>query len=86
MLFSPGAEVAVYCSKRLPDFIREQDAYKEGNMEKALQDAFMKIDAAILEPSVIQELRHIAGMEQNTDEGRSILIILGKLVTLGSKY
>ncbi len=33
-----------------------------------MQDAFMKIDAVLREPSAIEELRHLAGMEQSADE------------------
>ncbi|XP_071807560.1 protein phosphatase 1G-like isoform X3 [Asterias amurensis] len=63
-----GAEVALYCSKHLPDYIKDEPAYKEGNMEKAMQDAFMRIDAVLREPSAIEELKHLAGMEHSADE------------------
>lgn len=29
-----GEEVALYCSKYLPDIIKEQKAYKEGKLQK----------------------------------------------------
>lgn len=31
---SPGEEVALYCSKYLPDIIKEQKAYKDGKLQK----------------------------------------------------
>ncbi|XP_022097043.1 probable protein phosphatase 2C 60 isoform X2 [Acanthaster planci] len=66
-----GAEVAIYCSKYLPDCIVDQEAYKNGDLAKALEDAFMKIDVVLKEPAVVEELRHLAGMEHNNDEADS---------------
>uniref|UniRef100_A0A3Q4G8V1 Protein phosphatase 1G n=1 Tax=Neolamprologus brichardi TaxID=32507 RepID=A0A3Q4G8V1_NEOBR len=47
-----GEEVALYCSKYLPDIIKEQ---------KALEDAFLAIDGRITTEEVIKELVQIAG-------------------------
>uniref|UniRef100_A0A4W4G607 protein-serine/threonine phosphatase n=1 Tax=Electrophorus electricus TaxID=8005 RepID=A0A4W4G607_ELEEL len=59
-----GEEVALYCSKYLPDIIKEQKAYKDGKLQKALEDAFLAIDSQITTEEVIKELIQIAGRPQ----------------------
>uniref|UniRef100_A0A8D3D842 Protein phosphatase 1G n=1 Tax=Scophthalmus maximus TaxID=52904 RepID=A0A8D3D842_SCOMX len=56
-----GEEVALYCSKYLPDIIKEQKTYKDGKLQKALEDAFLAIDGKITTEDVIKELVQIAG-------------------------
>ncbi|KAM4593165.1 protein phosphatase 1G [Odontesthes bonariensis] len=56
-----GEEVALYCSKYLPDIIKEQKAYKDGKLQKALEDAFLAIDSRLTTEEVIKELVQIAG-------------------------
>ncbi|CAJ1048881.1 protein phosphatase 1G [Xyrichtys novacula] len=56
-----GEEVALYCSKYLPDIIKEQKTYKDGKLQKALEDAFLAIDKRITTEDVIKELVQIAG-------------------------
>ncbi|KAF7669388.1 hypothetical protein LDENG_00193110 [Lucifuga dentata] len=56
-----GEEVALYCSKYLPDIIKEQKTYKDGKLQKALEDAFLAIDSRITTEEVIKELIQIAG-------------------------
>nr|XP_057945057.1 protein phosphatase 1G [Doryrhamphus excisus]XP_057945058.1 protein phosphatase 1G [Doryrhamphus excisus] len=55
-----GEEVALYCSKYLPDIIKEQKTYKDGKLQKALEDAFLAIDCRITTDDVIKELAQIA--------------------------
>ena len=52
-----GAEVAFYCSKKLPEFLKATKTYKEGNLEDALKESFIGVDATLLEEDVINELR-----------------------------
>lgn len=59
-----GAEVALYCSKKLPDFLKNTEAYKNNDLEQALKDAFLGFDAVLLEKSVIQELKELANIEE----------------------
>ncbi|GAA6066744.1 protein phosphatase 1G [Tachysurus ichikawai] len=59
-----GEEVALYCSKYLPDIIKQQKAYKDGKLQKALEDAFLAIDSQITSEEVIKELVQIAGRPQ----------------------
>ncbi|XP_015241975.1 PREDICTED: protein phosphatase 1G [Cyprinodon variegatus] len=56
-----GEEVALYCSKYLPDIIKEQKMYKDGKLQKALEDAFLAIDERITMEEVIKELTQISG-------------------------
>lgn len=56
-----GEEVALYCSKYLPDIIKEQKTYKDGKLQKALEDAFLAIDCRMTTEEVIKELVQIAG-------------------------
>ncbi|XP_018522430.1 protein phosphatase 1G [Lates calcarifer] len=56
-----GEEVALYCSKYLPDIIKEQKTYKDGKLQKALEDAFLAIDSRMTNEEVIKELVQIAG-------------------------
>lgn len=56
-----GEEVALYCSRYLPDIIKEQKTYKDGKLQKALEDAFLAIDSRMTTEDVIKELVQIAG-------------------------
>lgn len=59
-----GCEVAQYCSLKLPNFIKETEAYKAGDIEKALEDAFLGIDATIITEEVAKELNIIASEKE----------------------
>lgn len=56
-----GAEVATYCSQSLPKFIKETEAYKNGNLAQALEDAFLGFDATIPTKEVMDMLKTLAG-------------------------
>ena len=43
-----GDTVALFAGEHLPRIILEQDTLREGNIERALQDAFLATDRAIL--------------------------------------
>ncbi|XP_060687231.1 protein phosphatase 1G [Hemiscyllium ocellatum] len=62
-----GEEVALYCAKYLPDVIKNQQAYRNGKLQKALEDAFLSIDSKLTEEMVIKELAQIAGRPQEDD-------------------
>lgn len=55
-----GPEVAAYCADKLPNLFKNTEAYKEGNMEKALVDAFLGLDATIATTEVVDILKEIA--------------------------
>lgn len=65
-----GSEVALYCSKKLPDFLKTTDAYKTSDYEQALKDAFLGFDATLIDGEVVKELREImsAKMDESTEE------------------
>ncbi|KAL0842185.1 hypothetical protein ABMA28_014348 [Loxostege sticticalis] len=56
-----GAEVATYCSQNLPNFIKNTEAYKSGELVKALEDAFLGFDATIATKEVMDILKELAG-------------------------
>lgn len=44
LFFSLGEEVALYCSKYLPDIIKEQKAYKDGKLQKVRPKIKFSVD------------------------------------------
>lgn len=61
--------MAVYCAKHLPKIIKNSPAFKSGDIERALEESFMKFDASLKEEKVIQQLKEIAGLNNCSDEG-----------------
>ena len=43
-----GDKVAIYTGEHLHEIVAKQEAFKEGDMKKALQDGFLATDRAIL--------------------------------------
>jgi protein phosphatase 2C family protein 2/3 len=43
-----GDKVAIYTGEHLHEIVAKQDAFKDGNIKKALQDGFLATDRAIL--------------------------------------
>jgi protein phosphatase 2C family protein 2/3 len=43
-----GDKVAIYTGEHLHEIVAKQEAFKEGNIKKALQDGFLATDRAIL--------------------------------------
>lgn len=56
-----GAEVAKYCALKLPQFIKDLQAYKDGDFNKALEEAFLGFDASISTPEIIELLKGLSG-------------------------
>ncbi|XP_044013950.1 probable protein phosphatase CG10417 [Aphidius gifuensis] len=52
-----GHEVALHCSQKLPQFIKETDAYKRSDVGQALIDAFLGFDATLKKPEIIKILK-----------------------------
>ncbi len=66
-----GAEIALYCSRHLPDFIKQLDSYRQGQLNVALTEGFLKFDSLLLEPNVkeiLQELVDSKDKNDNDDE------------------
>ncbi|KAK2588023.1 hypothetical protein KPH14_004097 [Odynerus spinipes] len=55
-----GHEVATYCARNLPDFIKQTEAYKRGDIRQALIDAFLGFDATLAKPEVVSILKELA--------------------------
>lgn len=43
-----GDKVAIYTGEHLHEIVAKQEAFREGNVKKALQDGFLATDRAIL--------------------------------------
>lgn len=56
-----GPEIALYCSKYLPEFLKSTEAYAKGDYEEALRQAFLGFDSKLLGADVIEELKELAG-------------------------
>lgn len=54
-----GSEVALYCSKKLPEFLKSTEAYKKTDYERALKDAFLGFDATLVDEEIIKELKQL---------------------------
>ncbi|KAJ8967533.1 hypothetical protein NQ314_002848 [Rhamnusium bicolor] len=63
-----GHEVAQYCSQKLPHFIKDTQAFKNGDIEKALIDGFLGFDATIANRDVVAILKEIAGEKEAEEE------------------
>ncbi|CAH0556145.1 unnamed protein product [Brassicogethes aeneus] len=70
-----GHEVAQYCSQKLPEFIKQLQTYKDGDIEKALIEGFLGFDATIATKDVIAILKEIAGdkeAEEDEDDEENV--------------
>ena len=56
-----GHEVATYCALHLPDFLKNTQAYKDGNINQALEDVYLDFDDHLTKPEVVKQLKLIAG-------------------------
>lgn len=54
-----GAEVAVYCSKYLPEMLKSLPEYKSGDLVEALKTVFLKFDESLLSEQAQKELREL---------------------------
>ena len=68
--------MAAYCSKYLPDCIKDSDLYRDGELGPALVDAFLKFDSTLVEEDVIKELKTLAGDDENEEEEEGGVLLL----------
>lgn len=68
LVVSTGAEVAQYTAAHLPDFIKNLPLYTDGKLADALQEAFLAFDETLTEDIVIQELKVLAGVDDDENE------------------
>lgn len=76
-----GAEVAEYCAKNLPDFIKNTEAYKNGQLMQALVDAFLGFDATLATPEVMKVLKELS----MKDDGKHISLVSGWIIVANFK-
>ncbi|KAK8732822.1 hypothetical protein OTU49_006945 [Cherax quadricarinatus] len=63
-----GHEVAAYTALKLPDFFKDTEAYKSGNISQALTDAFLEFDATLVKADVVTVLKQIAGTKDEDED------------------
>lgn len=74
--------MATYCARNLPEFIKQTEAYKKGNIRQALIDAFLGFDATLTKPEVVNVLKELAGTsaldkkEEELNESGTFLYVL----------
>lgn len=61
--------MATYCARNLPEYIKQTDAYKKGDIEQALIDAFLGFDSTLTNPEVVSMLKELAGTGSDKNEG-----------------
>lgn len=67
-----GAEIALYCSRHLPDFLKQLDSYREGQLKEALTEGFLKFDSLLLQSDVKEVLQEIADSKEKNDDDEQI--------------
>uniref|UniRef100_A0A915CE89 protein-serine/threonine phosphatase n=1 Tax=Parascaris univalens TaxID=6257 RepID=A0A915CE89_PARUN len=74
-----GSEVARYTALHLPDFLKQKTSWKEGDYQKALDEAFLEFDELLRSEDVLKELKVLAGVagatrnENSDDEDKDAL-------------
>lgn len=65
-----GHEVAEYLATHLPQYLKDMETYKSGDVEKTFIDGFLQIDASLTTPEVMNILNEVAmghDEEENID-------------------
>ena len=66
--------MALYTAQELPRLLSQLKAYQNGDLEGALQEAFMTFDASLKQKAVIEKLKRLAGIEECEErEGMHVL-------------
>ncbi|KAK0073374.1 hypothetical protein PV325_009807, partial [Microctonus aethiopoides] len=58
-----GHEVATYCAKELPEFIKQTYAYSKGNMTQALISGVSEFDITLTKPEVVEILNKLSQVD-----------------------
>ena len=65
-----GREVAEYCTRHMEGFIKDSKSYKDASdIHKALEEAFLNCDRALLEEDAQKELKEIIQESLKEEEG-----------------
>lgn len=62
-----GPEIAQYCEMNFPKYLKNQKEYKEEKLSKALEVAFLRFDAILIQEDIMKELKEIAGVNPDVD-------------------
>ncbi|KAH3734017.1 hypothetical protein DPMN_040456 [Dreissena polymorpha] len=63
-----GSEVAQYAAAHFPEFLRTLELYRDGQLDEALQEAFLGFDLTLKDEKVIQALKVLAGVDENDED------------------
>ncbi|CAF1157152.1 unnamed protein product, partial [Didymodactylos carnosus] len=63
-----GPEIALYCSKHLPDFIKQLDSYRENRLSDSLTEGFLKFDSTLLDSHVKEILQDLANLKDGDQQ------------------
>lgn len=63
-----GSEVAAYCAKYLPAFLKTLEEYEKNDLEAALKKLFLKFDESLLTENAMKELTVMRDDESVADE------------------
>ena len=70
-----GHEVAAYCAEHLPEFLKNLNSYKAGDIAKALEEAYLEFDHHLTKEEVVKTLHCIAGMIKSSSSSIKTTII-----------
>lgn len=60
--------MAQYTSMNFPNYLKTTSLYDKGDIQTALEEAFLGFDATLTEESVIRQLKDLAGVENENEE------------------
>jgi len=87
-----GHEVATYCARNLPNFIKQTEAYQKGDIRQALIDAFLGFDETLTKPEVVSVLKELAGTstsekkESDLNESGAFFFVLRICIITGCTF
>lgn len=82
----------MYCARNLPNFIKQTEAYKNGDIRQALIDAFLGFDDTLTKPEVVNVLKDLAGTstsekkEGDLNESGAFFFILRICIIMGFTF
>ncbi len=68
-----GHEVAAYCAKYLPNFLKTLEEYERNDLEAALKTLFLKFDEMLLTEEALKELAQIRDPESDSESDSPVL-------------
>ena len=60
-----GHEVAAYCADHLPQFLKTVESYKQGDLNKALEEAYLEFDQLLTKDNVVNSYQKLLKIKSN---------------------